>query len=358
MTNQQLLDYVRQQLQAGISKEEIKKALLDSGWQESDIDEAFSSISSFENAAEDKPAGGQRQLTNKNIITGAVVVGLLIAGYFAWGLYFKKDALALAMEKAKEITSYKFKIELSDFQFDTQDPLLEGTDLSGSAIGEGAVDVGRTAIQSGLTVKFRDDNLPEGQPLEISVTTESISIKDDVYTRTLLEVPGLEAIFDLPELRRWVHTDLSELVEELDIQDAQNASTAPVDYISILRGEREEMVLVSEPVSEGNLTYYKLEITPEYYETMGVNSLPEEYRVFYESIFPVGSQFDIWINEETSFVERLSFDLSVESLFLGKMTITFSNINEPVQIEPPADFVELEDLKKELENLQLPAPEE
>lgn len=45
MVSLQLLDYIRQQLAAGIPKEEISKSLIASSWQVSDINEAFASIS-------------------------------------------------------------------------------------------------------------------------------------------------------------------------------------------------------------------------------------------------------------------------------------------------------------------------
>ena len=45
MINQELLDYVKQQLQQGVSKEQIKGSLMGNGWQESDINEAFMALS-------------------------------------------------------------------------------------------------------------------------------------------------------------------------------------------------------------------------------------------------------------------------------------------------------------------------
>lgn len=39
MTNQQLSDYIKQQLQQGKDKNQIKKALLNSGWQEADVNQ-------------------------------------------------------------------------------------------------------------------------------------------------------------------------------------------------------------------------------------------------------------------------------------------------------------------------------
>lgn len=44
MINQQLLGYIKQQLQRGFNREKIKNSLIAKGWQESDIDEAFASL--------------------------------------------------------------------------------------------------------------------------------------------------------------------------------------------------------------------------------------------------------------------------------------------------------------------------
>lgn len=44
MINQELLDYIKQQLQQGVSREQIKNSLLANGWQEQDIEEGFNNI--------------------------------------------------------------------------------------------------------------------------------------------------------------------------------------------------------------------------------------------------------------------------------------------------------------------------
>jgi uncharacterized RDD family membrane protein YckC len=45
MINQQILDYVKQQMQQGVSQEQIKNSLVANGWQASDVQEAFSVLS-------------------------------------------------------------------------------------------------------------------------------------------------------------------------------------------------------------------------------------------------------------------------------------------------------------------------
>lgn len=44
MVNQQMLDYIKQQIQQGISREQIKSSLLTNGWQAQDIEEGFNNI--------------------------------------------------------------------------------------------------------------------------------------------------------------------------------------------------------------------------------------------------------------------------------------------------------------------------
>jgi hypothetical protein len=44
MINQPLLDYIKQQLQHGVSKEEIKKILMGNGWDASDVEEGFNTL--------------------------------------------------------------------------------------------------------------------------------------------------------------------------------------------------------------------------------------------------------------------------------------------------------------------------
>jgi len=45
VVNQQLLDYIKQELQKGLSQEQIKSALITNGWKENDINEGFAALS-------------------------------------------------------------------------------------------------------------------------------------------------------------------------------------------------------------------------------------------------------------------------------------------------------------------------
>ncbi len=59
MANQQLLDYIKQQLQQGVSREQIKSSLMANGWQAQDIDEVFSFVSNPNSQSQPVPPSAQ-----------------------------------------------------------------------------------------------------------------------------------------------------------------------------------------------------------------------------------------------------------------------------------------------------------
>jgi len=77
MINQQLLDYIKQQLQQGVSKEEVKNSLMSGGWQAQDIEEGFSSVLN--------PAGQSSSVTPVPTIS-SLPGAMTILGQ-AWAIY-------------------------------------------------------------------------------------------------------------------------------------------------------------------------------------------------------------------------------------------------------------------------------
>ncbi len=77
MVNQQMFDYIKQQLQQGVSREQIKNSLMANGWQENDINEAFNMFSN--NPVPSPQAPAPQTIT---VLPGAAV----IFGQ-AWSLY-------------------------------------------------------------------------------------------------------------------------------------------------------------------------------------------------------------------------------------------------------------------------------
>lgn len=80
MINEQLLNFIRQSRQSGVSDEQIKQLLLNSGWQMQDILDAFNSFDApFLNSTVISSNPNRKYLKIKIIL----VVAFLIGGYFA-----------------------------------------------------------------------------------------------------------------------------------------------------------------------------------------------------------------------------------------------------------------------------------
>lgn len=68
MGNQQLLDYIKQQLQQGVNNDEIKKSLITNGWQGNNIEEAFTNITA--------PSAQPKKRRWKKIVS--IVMGIIV----------------------------------------------------------------------------------------------------------------------------------------------------------------------------------------------------------------------------------------------------------------------------------------
>ena len=93
MLNQQLLDYIKQQLQQGTSRDQIKNSLMSNGWQPRDIEEGFNAINSPV-PAEQSPVSLIKPATAIWKIVAVSLVGVIIVGggiYFAFQKFLKTE---------------------------------------------------------------------------------------------------------------------------------------------------------------------------------------------------------------------------------------------------------------------------
>jgi hypothetical protein len=95
MADQELLNYVNQQLIYGANKDEIKKILLDAGWQEKDIDDAISQTTNL--SPEAIKSEKVKHISDKKLFA-LISIGVLIVGGSALGYFYHN--------RNKVITSY------------------------------------------------------------------------------------------------------------------------------------------------------------------------------------------------------------------------------------------------------------
>ncbi|MBU2577968.1 hypothetical protein KKA69_04010 [Patescibacteria group bacterium] len=93
MVTQQLLDYINQQLQSGVNKDQLKNTLITSGWNEKDIDEALNQTNSF--------SGNNASISGSNflkklpkILVICTIFVLLVGGsIYAYNTFIKSNRL-------------------------------------------------------------------------------------------------------------------------------------------------------------------------------------------------------------------------------------------------------------------------
>ncbi len=108
MVNQQILDYISQQIKQGVSQEQIKNSLIANGWQQQDVEEGFSNMVAQSapgslSAAPVAIPGGTRK-----IIVG-IVIGMMVLGggvYLASQTIFKpKEMLKISNKVSNQLSA-------------------------------------------------------------------------------------------------------------------------------------------------------------------------------------------------------------------------------------------------------------
>jgi hypothetical protein len=156
MINQQIIDYIKQQMQQGVSQEQIKNSLMANGWQLQDIEENFNKITSTSNTYPSVPVVTPNG-NWKNIVI-AVIVVVVLGG----GTYFASQTLS----KPKE--SNKISNEISNQPPTETVPPIQSTEESTAQIPK--LEEKPQALgpkESWLKMKAEADNIKSYADLEV-----------------------------------------------------------------------------------------------------------------------------------------------------------------------------------------------
>jgi len=108
MINQQLLDYIKQQLQRGASQEQIKNSLMASGWRESDVNEVFSSVSNVSSHQSQAPIPQQ---TVASLPSATALLGQ------AWIIYKQRMGVFLGIMIIPMVIMIGFVVTMGSYGF-------------------------------------------------------------------------------------------------------------------------------------------------------------------------------------------------------------------------------------------------
>ena len=327
MINQQLLDYIKQQLNQGAETGQIKEALLIDGWQSSDIEEAFHffglkfqeeqlaadqpEISKTENPPLESSQAGSlsSDFTQPPVVFApplpkkskriptiiAIIICLLLVGggTFAYFNYFQSPERVCRkmIEKMEKVKSFEYsgtaKIEVEMSGENSLDSLLGGDNYPETAVPQntkatltldvqGAFD--RNDEQNQKTYSVLDLNLgtlAEGVDFSLGLGLETKTIGKLSYFR-LTKIPSL-GIIDLNSLKnRWFEVDVEKLSEllgpeaEEQLRKMEERQKGEAEQINRLLEEFKESKtlkisekLSDEKINNTNTYHYKFTIDKE-----------------------------------------------------------------------------------------------
>jgi hypothetical protein len=211
MINQQLLDYIKQQLQQGVTQEQIKSALMANGWQAQDIDEGFNAI----NAPVSQKQSSNSSIKKPTKILKTVLVsiaGILFAVAAGGIVLFNPDA-ALRQSLVTFATSRSSQSE------------IQGAILSyPNQRAEGKIVMGLDAIDDPqnprVFLEFEGTD-EAGQPFKFSMR-----LIDEVSYFRLEAAPALflgearetREFMEQKVLNQWIKIDLREFERQIEAE--------------------------------------------------------------------------------------------------------------------------------------------
>lgn len=392
MSDQKLLDYVKQQLQQGETREQIQGALLAKGWQLEAINEAFNPPASSNQPVFQPTFSRPAVKRSKKILLSVIIIGgslIIGGGVFAYLNYFQQTPEKVVKKmllKLTEIKSFEYAGE-ANTEINQGDSTNANSDLSqplqlfsgkkqskSSSQYSGAIDIYDTANPKVLvSFNIKTDALPLA---ELAVGVE-LRVVDKVIYAQLSEAPNL-GFFDLSSVQnQWIKIDMEAIKKQfgskqLDdqlakIQENQELSPEQIERLKTTFEQAEIFKitekLASEKISGVDTYHYKFTVSQEGLKKFIITSsqifqkrsLTEtELAAFnkgFETMGPVDGE--VWIGKKDFFPYKITFELNVaetETSPAGKISSVFSlkNFNQPMQIEAPAEAKSLQEITAEL----------
>lgn len=224
MANQQLLDYIRQQLQQGVDEETIKNSLRSQGWQLPDLEEAFSMAThptKFQSPADSVSSKPYKSKKWVYILGGSLIIIVVVA---AAGIFFTKETQNTnePRDSVKEISPGP-----------RQSPILEQTTLASTACSQLPTSGLQNLCYADVAVVERDEQLCEriGTKLMRENCFAKVAVEKqdrtlcDRFTQTEFNKYCVDAV-KLAEARSQRNSKICESITEQSLRDACVSSVA------------------------------------------------------------------------------------------------------------------------------------
>lgn len=390
MINNQLLDYVKQQVSLSVSKETIIANLKAQGWTDSDINEAYESIAQPKMGLSSTFIQKNKKLLSTVLVL--IVVFLAGAGVYAYysGYFVSFDDLSSrAFENLKSSRSARYDTTISaDFS--------EIKDMTNDAL---QLIPGLAPTKVSFTVKGSYDfsniankkisSLISLNAGEQSVLSADLRVVENIFYGQLIKLPDFGPMFSISGYQnRWFSFPLKTENVPLSIDGSINEILGiSSDVIDKITPEQKEQI---NQITQ-NASFLKMiqKLPPEtingelsYHFSFDLDreGISEYFRLLKEYITSIGkndsklSSFDvsafsddldkikdfkgeIWIGRRDTLPYKMTVNFNVkpdenknEKMKIGLVSI-FSNWNQPELVVAPSESTSLEELFSDYKNL-------
>lgn len=395
MVNQQLLDYIKQQLQQGTSKEAISSNLLTQGWQVSDIEQAFNlttlpnqsnpigstTSQPFSTFSQQQPRGSNKTLLVVFSAIGVLMIGGVAFGYFYY-LQSPEQIIQKMIIKLSETKSLEYSGEMKA-EVDTGNlpgvgnPLqptqaTQNKQASNFSINfNGVSDIKDLKNPlSSFSFKINTDAVPQGQ---FAFGMEIRSVAKIVYIK-LSHVPNL-GFLDLSTVKdQWIKIDTEALKKQFmleklekqpkEVQKKQKLSPEQVEKLKTAFQQAKILKitekLASEKIEGVNTHHFKFTIDKEEIiklfaamsQILQEKTLTEKELADFDKNFEAIelSEGEIWIGKNDLLPYKISLSSTIKETDKSKtsgkasFTLLLKNFNKPVQIEIPTQVKTIEEI--------------
>jgi hypothetical protein len=389
MPNQQLVDYIKLSLERGVDKEQIKKLLLSSGWQEAEVNEAFDFVESLKQQHPLPPLNDNQVYTQnlqsqtvfqesgkkKNVLflVVSIFLGILLigGGVFAYFYYFKETpekVFEKMMSKIGEIEKFvktvesqgeiRVQVEVkaqNDIDKDVNDSFWSrsmNTDMS--LVFEGKTDfVDSKASFVVNKLKFSMDPFkiePNNFALEGRVIDKNLYLKFNNLNLGFIDLSFLS--------NKWIKIDIEEIAKEENVDFEKIKKSNEEFFKSKLFRPTE--YLGEEKIDAIKTNHYKFKIDKDEFKRL----LSEDgsIKLSENEISDIIRDLDktsgeVWIGKKDYLPYRLKLLTLYErnsenenSSGTSTIDIYFKNYNKPVQIDIPSQSKTIEEVMQELFN--------
>ncbi len=393
MSNQQLQDYMYRQIGRGVSRDDVKKVLIEKGWAQLDVDGAMKNMTPDSKESSpvavvgtvDTPDNSATQSSpSKKKFVGRGLVFLLLSllilvGASAGGYFYiylaPEKVVARSLVKMQDVRIFKYSgeanIYLTGSAFDESSEtsalpeyggLLAGSSPdSYSVIFSGDLDMNdSTNSKSSALINLKID--------ETSFTEIEMRNKEKVTYINIHNLESLGLIDTSMFINRWIKFDLTELAKEYgqEIYDMSDI-TLTEEEVTELGGIFSDYPpfeitgkLASESIN-GNSTYhYKFGVNKENLSKLTVKAIESvtgevmddaSKEDFSESLINLDfTDGEIWIGKKDMYIYKLKFGLTSTQNSTSDLAATldfdvsFDSYNLPFDVEVPSDYSTFEEI--------------